>query len=132
MNAQGQGFNLEGLLRDALAPVEPPRGLEERLESTLDTIAQAAADELADWEIDAMRGPRDWVKPATAVVAGSVAGTALYLMRSRSRSRGRDVPEVLRELGEVGRKAAHHGLKLAAEAGRDLRETAEDARSRLR
>ena len=33
-----------------------------------------AADELEAWELSAMRDPRNWVRPAAAVVAGSAAG----------------------------------------------------------
>ena len=35
--------NFEGLLREALAPVEPPADLAERLEHTLTTITELAA-----------------------------------------------------------------------------------------
>jgi len=33
-----------------------------------------------------MRDPRNWVRPAAAVVAGSAAGTALLLLRARRRA----------------------------------------------
>jgi hypothetical protein len=77
--------NFEGLLREALAPVEPPAALVERLEGTLTTITALAADELEAWELSAMRDPRNWVRPAAAVVAGSAAGAALVLLRARRR-----------------------------------------------
>ena len=82
----------EALLREALAPVEPPADLVERLESTLQTITELAADELEAWELRAMRDPRNWVRPAAALLAGGAAGTALVLLRARRRahsSRGR-------------------------------------------
>ncbi|MGO9489085.1 MAG: hypothetical protein ACLQBB_08690 [Solirubrobacteraceae bacterium] len=78
--------NLEGLLREALAPVEPPADLVERLESTLTSITEMAADELETWELSAMRDPRNWARPAAAVVVGGAAGTALILLRARRRT----------------------------------------------
>jgi len=78
--------NLEGLLREALAPVEPPADLAERLEATLTTITELAADELEAWELSAMRDPRNWARPVAAVVAGGAAGTALVLLRARRRA----------------------------------------------
>jgi hypothetical protein len=84
--------NFEGLLREALAPVEPPEDLAERLESTLTTITELAADELEAWELSAMRDPRNWVRPAAAIVAGGAAGTALVLLRARRRSQASSGP----------------------------------------
>ena len=80
--------NFEGLLREALAPVEPPEDLVERLESTLTSITEMAADELEAWELSAMRDPRNWARPAAALVAGGAAGTALVLLRARRRGHG--------------------------------------------
>ena len=80
--------NFEGLLREALAPVEPPEDLARRLESTLESITEMAADELQEWELSAMRDPRNWVRPAAALVAGGGAGVALVLLRARQRSHG--------------------------------------------
>jgi hypothetical protein len=79
--------NFEGLLREALAPVEPPEDLALRLESTLESITELAAGELQEWELSAMRDPRNWVRPATALVAGGGAGVALVLLRARHRTR---------------------------------------------
>lgn len=79
--------NFESLLREALAPVEPPADLVERLEGTLTNITEMAADELESWELSAMRDPRNWVRPAVAVVAGGTAGVALVLLRARHRAR---------------------------------------------
>jgi hypothetical protein len=78
--------NLEGLLREALAPVEPPADLVERLEGTLTSITEMAADELEAWELSAMRDPRNWARPAAAVVVGTTAGAALVLLRARRRT----------------------------------------------
>jgi len=80
--------NFEALLRQALAPVEPPEDLANRLESTLTSITEMAADELQEWELSAMRDPRNWARPAAALVAGGVAGTALVLLRARRRAHG--------------------------------------------
>ena len=64
---------VERLLRLALAPVEPPEALSDRLERGLSELTDAAADELADWELSAMSDPRNWVRPAAAVVVGGMA-----------------------------------------------------------
>lgn len=103
--------NLEGLLREALAPVEPPADLVERLEGALTSITEMAADELEAWELSAMRDPRNWARPAAALVVGGTAGAALVLLRARRRAHGapanldgvRDVAE--RAIGELGREA---------------------------
>src|SRR5271166_2579593 len=78
--------NFEGLLREALAPVEPPEDLVERLESTLTSITELAVDELEAWELSAMRDPRNWARPAAAVVVGSAAAGALVILRARRRA----------------------------------------------
>jgi hypothetical protein len=78
--------NFEGLLREALAPVDPPDDLIERLEDTLTVITEMAADELQEWELSAMRDPRNWVRPAAALLAGTAAGTVLVILRTRRRS----------------------------------------------
>ena len=77
--------DLETLLRQALAPVEPPADLAERLEATLVNLSELAADELESWELSSIRDPRNWVRPAAAVVVGTAAGGALILMRARRR-----------------------------------------------
>ena len=81
--------SLESLLREALAPVEPPAELAKRLESTLLSITEMAADELEAWELGAMRDPRNWARPAAAVIIGGAAGTALVLLRARRRAQER-------------------------------------------
>ncbi len=79
--------NFEGLLREALAPVEPPEDLILRLEDTLTSITELAAGELEAWELSTMREPRNWARPAVALGAGTAAGTALVLLRARRRGR---------------------------------------------
>ena len=78
---------VERLLRLALTPVAPPERLSDRLERGLAELTEAAADELADWEISAMRDPRNWARPAAAVVVGTVAGGALVLVRARQQQK---------------------------------------------
>jgi hypothetical protein len=78
--------NFEGLLREALAPVEPPEAMVERFESTLMSITEMAADELEAWELSAMRDPRNWARPAAAIVVGGAAGAGLVLLRARRRA----------------------------------------------
>jgi hypothetical protein len=105
--------NFESLLREALAPVEPPEGLVERLESTLTSITEMAAGELESWELAAMRDPRNWARPAAALVVGGAAGTALVLLRARRRAHpspgaiegAREAAErAIRDLGRETRK----------------------------
>ena len=78
--------NLETLLRAALAPIDPPDDLVHRLESALSNITEIAAEELDSWELSAMRDPRNWLRPAAAVVIGGSAGAALVVLRARQRA----------------------------------------------
>jgi hypothetical protein len=81
--------DFEALLREALTPVDPPADLVARLELTLINLTELAQDELDAWELSAMRDPRNWVRPAAAAVVGVSAGTALVVLRVRSRHRTR-------------------------------------------
>jgi hypothetical protein len=81
--------DFEALLREALAPVDPPADLVKRLELTLVNLTELAQEELESWELKAMRDPRNWVRPAAAVVVGATAGTALVGLRVRTRHRSR-------------------------------------------
>jgi hypothetical protein len=92
---------LEALLREALAPVEPPADLAHRLELTLVNLTELAQDELESWELSTMRDPRNWVRPAAAALIGTTAGTALVVLRVRARHRARKAGSgSLRELAE--------------------------------
>jgi hypothetical protein len=86
------GPDVEGLLRRALAPVEPPADLSARVRGRLQSIREVAAEELEGWELASMRDPRNWVRPAIAVIGGAAAGGGLLLLgrhqRRRSRARG--------------------------------------------
>jgi hypothetical protein len=75
--------SFEGLLRQALTPVNPPADLEQRLEETLGSIVEAAADELESWEIGSMHDPRNWVRPAAAAVVGGTAAVGLVIVRTQ-------------------------------------------------
>jgi len=50
-----------------------------------------AAEELADWELRAMRDPRNWVRPVAAATVIGVAGGALVVVRARQRSKKKQV-----------------------------------------
>ena len=103
----------ERLLRFALAPVEPPRDLGERLEHRLTEVAGAAAEELGDWELGAMRDPRNWVRPVAAVAVGGAAAGVLVLVRARAHRQpapGQPPPGGLRALDRGARDVAR-GLR---------------------
>jgi hypothetical protein len=102
---------LEAALKRALAPVDPPVELEKRLELTLDSIVELAADELEGWELTGLRDPRNWpraaIGPAAAVVVGGGAAVGLVLLRTQRR--------------RPKRKAASRGaLDLTARTVRDV------------
>ena len=108
---------IERLLETALAPIEPPASFVDELEVKLTGVQNAAIEaleEISDWELAAMRDPRNWVRPAIALVAGTTAGTALVLLQVR---RGR----------------RQRGLKgLASQGGRELLGVVERTRDRIR
>jgi hypothetical protein len=93
--------NVEALLREALAPVEPPEALNQRLETTLASLTASAQEELEAWELSAMSDPRNWVRPAAAAVVAATAGSALVALRVRRRHQARmQSSGTLRELAE--------------------------------
>jgi hypothetical protein len=94
-------FDIEQLLRNALAPVEPSASLSERLDTRLTELTATAFDELADWELAAMRDPRNWARPVAAVLIGGTAAAALVVVRAQRRSKKHGHP--LRALEEVSR-----------------------------
>ena len=53
--------------------------LEGRL-ADVEAAAIEALEELSDWELDAMRDPRNWVRPVAALAVGTAAGTALVVL----------------------------------------------------
>jgi hypothetical protein len=114
----GPGVEIMRLLEQALQPVEPSAGFVGQLESRLVNIEAAALEalgEMADWELDAMRDPRNWVRPVAAVAVGTAAGAALVVLGLRSRRR------------RVG------GLRgIAEQSGRATREAVSSARGLIR
>lgn len=96
---------VEALLRSALRPIEPPESLAGRVEDTLTAVTEAAAEELSAWaeqlsdsERQALHDPRNWVRPAAAMAAGSVAGGALLLFELRRRRRPQGVRAITDQL----------------------------------
>jgi hypothetical protein len=85
MSEAAPGF--EGLLHEALSPIDPPEDLGRRLEGALLSITESAVEELEAWELSTMRDPRNWARPAAALVVGGSAGVALVLLRARHRPR---------------------------------------------
>jgi hypothetical protein len=81
------GDNFEEIIRRALAPVEPPEDLAQRMETTLWSLTELAADELEGWELSSMRDPRNWVRPVAAVAVGTAAGVGLILLGWRRQHR---------------------------------------------
>jgi hypothetical protein len=107
--------DIEARLRAALAPVDPPEHVQERLELALGSLVELAADELEAWELGAMRDPRNWPRAAlapAAIVVGTGAAAGLVLLRTqRRRHRRRAQSNTPREL-----------------AARTLRDAAREAR----
>jgi hypothetical protein len=79
--------DVERLLRSALVPLDPPGSLSERLDERLSEVTALAFDELGDIDLDAMRDPRNWARPAAALVIGGAAAGALVLVRARRQSK---------------------------------------------
>ena len=81
-----RAIDIETMLRQALAPVEPPEELQLRLESTLGSLVEMAADELETWELSTLGDPKNWARlgrPAAAAVVGSAAAVGLVVLRTR-------------------------------------------------
>ena len=95
-------FDMEALLRSALTPVDPPEALSDRLERHLTELTDLAAEELAEWELGAMRDPRNWARPVAAATVIGVAGGALVIVRARQRSKKKQV---------TGLRALEQGLQ---------------------
>lgn len=93
--------DFETRLQQALRPVDPPEDLSERLESTLQTLTELAADELDAWELGAMRDPRNWVRPVAAAAVGGVATAALVLVRVRAAHHRREARDPLALAGRA-------------------------------
>ena len=103
MNEAAGHMDLEALLADALRPIEPPESLAGRLETTLSAITEQAAaalgewaDELSEGELEALRDPRNWVRPVAAIAVGGAAAGALVIVGARRRRK----PSGLRDQAE--------------------------------
>ena len=107
-----QFSDFENMLKRALSPVEPPKELEARLELTLGSLVDMAAEELDAWELTAMRDPRNWVRPVAAAAIGSGAAVGLVVVRTQRRRHRR-------------RREAHSAVDLL---GRTMRDLAREAR----
>jgi hypothetical protein len=104
----------EIMLRQAFAPVDPPAELEARLETTLGTLVEMAAEELEAWELSTFTDPKNWTRlgrPAAAVAIGSAAAVGLVLVRTqrqrhKRRAQSANVVELAaRTLRDTGREA---------------------------
>jgi hypothetical protein len=87
---RGPSSEIMRLLEQALRPIEPPATFVGQLEAhlaNLEAAAIEALEELTEWELDAMRDPRNWVRPVAAVAVGTAAGAALVVLGLRSRKR---------------------------------------------
>jgi hypothetical protein len=100
MSEPEKHLDLEVLLQDALRPIEPPERLSGRLESTLAALTEQAAAELSSWadelsegELEALRDPRNWVRPVAAIAVGTAAAGALAVVGMRRRKRPHGVLE---------------------------------------
>jgi|SRR5690349_22487850 len=103
-----EALDVETLLADALRPIEPPERFSTRVESTLSRLTEAAASELSWWadefsdsELQALRDPRNWVRPIAAAAVGGAAGTALVLIEVRRRRKGEGIRGIGRELRDL-------------------------------
>ena len=105
---------VERLLRSALVPVEPPERLSDRLERGLSELTEAAADELADWEL---------VGDARPAQLGAHGGGDRRRQRGRRRARARARPPAAQEASDVT------GLRALE---RSMRGVASDIQKRLR
>jgi hypothetical protein len=103
--------DIEGLLRQAFKPVEPPESLSMRLETTLQELTDLAAEELESWELRSMRDPRNWVRPVAAAAIGTAAGAGLVVLRVRSQHRKQRKHVQGVELAERTVKAAADEVK---------------------
>jgi hypothetical protein len=110
-----QFADIETLLKRALSPVEPPKELEARLEGTLGSLVDMAADELESWEMSAMRDPRNWVRPVAAAAIGSGAAVGLVLVRTQRRrhKRRKESDSAVDLLGRTVRDLAREARRVA-------------------
>jgi hypothetical protein len=108
--------SFEGLLHEALSPVDPPEDLGRRLENALMSLTESAVEELEAWELSAMRDPRNWARPVAAVVVGGSAGVALVVLRARHRPASASSLQAARLLArDTVRDLSEHTRRLLGE-----------------
>ncbi len=115
-------FDIETMLRQALAPVDPPVELQVRLESTLGSLLDMAADELETWELSTLGDPKNWARlgrPAAAAVIGSGAAVGLVLLRTRRQRHRRRAQSA--NIGELAFRTLRDGGREARRLFDDLR-----------
>ncbi|MGI8623221.1 MAG: hypothetical protein ACR2NB_06975 [Solirubrobacteraceae bacterium] len=114
--------DFETLLRETLAPIDPPAELEARLEDRLTTLVEAAAGELEGWELTTMTDPRNWAPTIAAAGVGGAAAVGLVLVRTRRRRhKRRAVSDNVLHLAEnTVRDLAREAGKLIDEGRRRL------------
>jgi hypothetical protein len=115
-------FDIESMLRQAFAPVEPPLELQVRLENTLGSLIEMAADELETWELSTLGDPKNWARlgrPALAAVVGSGAAVGLVVLRTRRQRHGRRA-----QSSNVGELA----VRTLRDGGREVRRLLDDLR----
>src|SRR5215204_5093110 len=107
--------DIESLLKRALSPVEPSKELEARLEGTLGSLVDMAAEELEAWELSTMRDPRNWVRPVAAAAVGSTAAVGLVLVRTQRRrhKRRKESASAADLLGRTMRDLAREARRVA-------------------
>jgi hypothetical protein len=107
--------DFEIMLKRALSPVEPSKELEARLELTLGSLVDMAAEELDAWELTAMRDPRNWVRPVAAAAIGSGAAVGLVLVRTQRRrhKRRKESDSAVDLLGRTMRDLAREARRVA-------------------
>ena len=109
----GPGPEIMRLLEQAFKPVEPQADFMGQLEGRLASIEAAALEaleEVADWEFEALRDPRNWVRPVAAVAVGTAAASALVILGMRSRRRR---PSGLRAIAEQSGRVANEAFSSA-------------------
>ena len=115
-------FDIETMLRQALAPVEPPAELKVRLEATLGSLVELAADELESWELVTLSDPKNWARlgrPALAAVVGSGAAVGLVVLRTRRQRHRRRAQSA--NVGELALRTLRDGSREARRLLDDFR-----------
>jgi len=114
--------DIETMLRQAFAPVEPPLELQQRLETTLGSLIEMAADELEAWELSSLGDPKNWPRlgrPAAAAVVGSAAAVGLVVLRTQRQRHRRRAQSA--NLGELA-------FRTLRDSGREARRLLDDLR----